>query len=198
MQSHSLEHAQEQAALYALGALSAHEHEDFEAHLADGCETCAEELRAFRAVAEELGLAAAPVATRPELRERVLDRVARADAKDDAVFEKDGLHFVRQDRSGWQAGKAPGCYFKRLHHDPERQYVTQLIRMDPGTVYPAHRHADFEEIYLLDGDLLVSDVHMSAGDYCRADAGSIHTGIRSENGCLFIAMFSERNEPISG
>ena len=81
MQSHSLEQAQEQAALYPLGALNANEHQDFESHLADGCETCAEELRTFRAVAEELGLAVAPVATRPALRQRVIDRLAQTDRK---------------------------------------------------------------------------------------------------------------------
>ena len=194
MSSHSLERGQERAALYALGALGADEHREFESHLRDGCEICAAEVRAFRAVTGELGLAARAQATSPELRARVIDRLQQAaGATEPRVVEKHGLRFVLAGYGEWQSSGAP----KLLNDDAGRQYRTQLIRMDPGAVYPAHRHADVEEIYLLEGDLLVSGVVMHAGDYCRAELGSVHVGVRSDNGCLFIATFSARNERLA-
>jgi len=30
-----------------------------------------------------------------------------------------------------------------------------LVRLAPGTDYPSHRHAGFEELHLLDGELMI-------------------------------------------
>ena len=35
---------------------------------------------------------------------------------------------------------------------------------------------------------------MKPGDYCRAEPGSVHTGISTRGGCQFITIASERNE----
>jgi hypothetical protein len=46
----------------------------------------------------------------------------------------------------------------------------------------------------LEGDLLVDGVQMQTGDYCRAERGSVHVGVTSKSGCVFIAVCSERDE----
>jgi DNA-directed RNA polymerase specialized sigma24 family protein len=39
-----------------------------------------------------------------------------------------------------------------------------------------------------------SGVLMRQGDYCRADAGSLHTGVTTKTGCVFITVASSRDE----
>ena len=72
--------------------------------------------------------------------------------------------------------------------------MTALVRMEPHTRYPSHQHADVEELYLLDGDLLVEGQRMRAGDYCRAEPGSIHGEVSTQAGALFLVRYSQRDE----
>jgi anti-sigma-K factor RskA len=65
----------EQAALYALGALSQIEARRFESHLADNCGVCKAELSQFEEVVGALGLDAPEVAPPPDLRARLLERI---------------------------------------------------------------------------------------------------------------------------
>jgi len=178
------------AALYALGALSAEEARAFEARLQNDA-TYQAELAAFRSVVQELSYAVPPQAPPPALRAKLLGRIAAEEA---AVIDRDGMRFVRSTQLGWEPGAGPGVEVKRLFTDPSGNRTTKMYRMAPGSTYPAHRHADVEDIYVIEGDLLVCGVLMRAGDYCRAEAGSLHEGVRTANGCLFIATASERNQ----
>lgn len=195
---HSLDEARDYAALYTLGALRGEEARQFEAHLHAGCDVCAAEVEAFSTVAAELAHAVPPELPRPSVRTRVLERIARTGQDADRlVIEGAGLRFVRAARMAWEsAGSAPpsGMKMKQLFRDERRGYSTQLVRMAPGDTYPSHRHADIEELYLLEGDLTVSGVLMQAGDYCRAETGSVHSDISTRGGCLFISMSSEHDE----
>jgi len=65
-------------AAYLLGALSAAEHREFEAHLAT-CARCREDVAELRLVADALPLAVSPVQPPPQLRDRVMETV-RAEA----------------------------------------------------------------------------------------------------------------------
>ena len=69
-----------------------------------------------------------------------------------------------------------------------------MVRMTPGTHYPSHKHAGVEELYLLEGDLSVDDMAMQAGDFCRAEAGSIHKEIVTQSGCLFVITSSHQDQ----
>jgi anti-sigma factor ChrR (cupin superfamily) len=182
----------ERAALYALGALTPDEARAFELELRGDAE-CQNELAAFRAVADDLAHAAAPQVPPPALRDRVLARIA---ADETAVLDQGGIRFVRSDRLGWQAGPLPGLEVKRLSIDAERGRRTTLVRMAPGAVYPAHRHRDVEEIYLLEGEVMMSGVLMRAGDYCRAEADTVHADTRTQTGCVFIVTASVHDQRI--
>ncbi len=195
MTSHpSLDDARERAALYALGALRNGELRELEAHLREGCAVCAAEVKSFAGVVNELGHAAAPERPRDAVRARVLERARQSVLANQAVVEKDDVRFVRTAQLVWEHGNAPGIEIKVLSVDAERSYVTQLVRMPPGCALRPHRHLDVEESYVLEGDLLVSGVLMGPGDYCRAEPGSLHTGIETRGGCLFIAVSSQRDE----
>ena len=50
---------------------------------------------------------------------------------------------------------APGIACKLLAADEQRERVSMLVRLDPGTDYPPHTHAGVEELHLLHGELWI-------------------------------------------
>ena len=78
---------------------------------------------------------------------------------------------------------APGVSCKLLATDTERDRVSMLVRLAPGTDYPPHRHAGVEELYMLHGELWLDDKRLYPGDYHRSEAGSVDHRVWSETGC---------------
>jgi len=184
----------ELAPLYAVGALDAAEKIAFEEHLRQGCDGCAKEVRSFTHAANLVG-ESVPAVPPQQLRERLLSRVSRSPRAPGILFEQSGLLIARSDELAWQT-LAPGIVYKPLYEDAHRKYNTSLVRMEAGAHYPSHHHAAIEELFMLSGDLHVEDEVMRAGDYCRADSGSIHGETFSDTGCLFLMMASEENQII--
>ncbi len=174
----------ETASLYVLDSLPADERAAFEVHLAEGCHTCQREVAAFAAVAGELGQASPARAPRPEVRERLLARLANPGT------------IVRADQGGWERDPR-GVDVRRLYRDAADGRLTSLVRVPPGVRPPAHRHASLESLYLLAGDLTVEGERLGAGDYCAAAAGTIHHEAMSDGGCTFVLVTSERDEILS-
>ncbi len=172
----------DRAALHALRALPAEEAVRFEAHLAEGCRTCEDEIRAFSAVTGLLGTAVPPVAPPPSLRDRLLERLAQADS---------AWTVVRADDGRWERGPADGMWVKTLFRDAADGRVTCLRRLEPGVRYAAQRHADSEELYVLDGDLETHGRVLTAGDYCHAVSGSASNESSTTGGCTFLQCSSE-------
>jgi quercetin dioxygenase-like cupin family protein len=192
---HSIDEARDRAALYVVGALRGEEAREFEVHLKQGCEVCAAEVKAFSLVTDELAGAVPPQAPSAKLRERVLDKIAtEVRARNSATIDKNGVRFVLSNLMPWEETAIKGIETKVLLRDAATGMVTVLVRMAPGASGPHHRHAAVEESYVLEGDVTISGVEMKAGDYCRAEPGSVHTGISTRGGCQFITIASERNE----
>ena len=156
---------------------------------------CAAEVKAFSNVTDELAGAVPSEAPSAKLRERVLDKIAsEVRAGHSAMIDKNGMRFMLSNQMPWEGTKIQGIEAKVLFRDRHSGMVTKLVRMAPGTSGPHHRHAEVEESYVLEGDVTISGVEMKPGDYCRAEPGSIHTGISTRGGCQFITIVSERNE----
>ncbi len=196
----------EWAALDALEALTTEEKSTYEKHLEEGCPVCVSEGRSFQAVVGTLALAATPIDPPAVLRKRLLDRIAQTPAEGDdrpaagpsqaILLNQDGLLISRAPSMTWEKAPLPGLFVKTLYADREREYTTSLVRMEPGTTYPSHRHRDVEELYMLEGDLLVEGHRMRPGDYCRAEPDSLHGEVSTETGALFLVLSSRRNELI--
>jgi len=185
------ENLHEFASLYALGGLSAADMAAFEEHL-QTCEECGRELRSYENVAAALG-ASSPATPPAHLRDKLIDRVLRTPRTPGAVLNHAGLWVARPEELPWKR-LGPGVDVKLLYRDEARKYNTCLVRMEPGTRYPSHRHAEAEEIYLISGDLHLGDDVMYSGDYCRADSHSIHGETFTNDGCLFLQMGSSNDE----
>jgi putative transcriptional regulator len=85
---------------------------------------------------------------------------------------------------------APGISVKILARDEEKKRVSMLVRLEPKTEYPPHRHAGLEELHLLHGELLINDKTFYPGDFVRAEGGTQDHRVYSETGCTCVLMTS--------
>ncbi len=181
----------ENSALYAMGSLSVDEAERFELHLA-GCARCQEELPELRETVAVIGTAVVPVVPAVSVRERLMRSVT--DEAQCSLLDKLGIHMTLASKMDWQAGPIPGMDIKLLFSDKSTGYSTMLLRMAAGGAYPRHRHAEMEELFLLEGEMELEDVTMRAGDYCRAEAGSEHGSAFTRTGCVLLVHSCDRDE----
>ena len=212
------EEARDRAALHVLGCLEGGEQKAYETHLL-GCASCQAEVESLREVIASLALASPGVRPPATLRSRVFENIrknARHAMHPDAPSERP---HPAQTWKGWAAASEPaaepflfalaadavweptgmeGVQARRLLVDPAHERVTMLIRMGPHTSYPPHRHNSDEECYVIDGEILVGERRMRAGDYQMARCGSIHPVQSTENGCLLLIVSGLEDDILPG
>ena len=184
----------ELAVLHALGSLEGRDKVAFEEHLRRGCDACASDVRSFAEIGSLVG-ESVPAVPPQRLRQRLLSRIGGSPRVPGIVLEHSGLLIARSEELAWQP-VASGVFLKPLFEDKARKCDTSLVRMDAGAHIPSHHHAAIEELFLLSGDLHVEGQVMRAGDYCRADFGTIHGETFTDDGCLFLLMTSPENQVI--
>jgi anti-sigma factor ChrR (cupin superfamily) len=183
------EHHEELASLYAAGALTAQEHQDFETELAHNPELreLARDLQKTMAqVARAL-----PSALPPALKEKVMQRIDAAENARTPPALPLGLKFLPGAAlSDWKSLPVPGTAIKLLSLEQERGYAVLLGKLEPGARYPAHINSGPEDFYILTGDLVIGDRKLVAGDFHHADAGSRHEENYSIEGCTLMAVLT--------
>lgn len=205
--------AQENAALFTLGALPVEEAAAFARHLGEGCAFCEAEVACNRELTADLAGMTAAATPPARLKQRLLGKIssnanaATTGSREDPSIQvwkgwrpgkptTAGLHILRSTDGVWEETDCPGVRFRQLAVDEQRRYVTMLVRMDPGSAYPPHRHAGGEECYVLEGDLHVAGEVLGAGDYQYAAANSDHGVQSTEKGCLLLVVSSQADELI--
>jgi anti-sigma factor ChrR (cupin superfamily) len=170
--------------LYALQALPSSEVSVVGAHIA-ACTDCRQEMETLRPVIESFAAWPNDV-LRPSapLWERLAQRIAAETGGEPMVPAPQ-----RWTEPEWK-DVAPGISCKLLATDTEKNHVSMLVRLAPGTEYPPHRHAGVEELHLLHGELMIGDRKLYPGDYNRAEAGSIDYRVWSETGCTCVLLTS--------
>ena len=172
---------------YAAQALPASEIAAAEAHIA-ACPECRRELDSLRPVVDRFVSWPTDV-LRPttSLRARLARRIA----------EETGNPPVLPPAQPWSEPEweqvAPGIECKLLATDTERHRVSMLVRLAPGASYPAHTHADVEEVHLLDGELWIDERKLFPGDYNYGAPGTGDERIWSETGCTCLLITSTRD-----
>ena len=123
----------------------------------------------------------------PSLQERLARRIA----------EETGRAVVLPPAAQWREPEweeaAPGIFCKLLATDAQRQRVSMLVRLAPGTDYPPHTHAGVEELHLLDGELWIDERKLQPGDYNRAEPGTGDKRVWSETGCTCVLITSTKD-----
>jgi anti-sigma factor ChrR (cupin superfamily) len=178
-----------------LGYLQPAEHSALEAHLKQGCSMCEQELRLAQEIA--LDLATAVEAEPPAaLRSKLLGKLSPSSQAPGVLLKDKGLLIKRPDELDWRPF-IPGVDRKMLHTDTDRRYRSYLLRFEPGAKLFKHRHPEVEEILVISGDIHISGVDMRAGDYCRADADSVHDESWSDAGCVLFVVASMDNHIVA-
>jgi anti-sigma factor ChrR (cupin superfamily) len=122
-------------------------------------------------------------APRPEVRQRLMTRVAETIAAPPA-----GFSFRLDSEQDWQAHPIPGIRMKVLSMNERRGYATLLLDVAPGTRFPAHHHGGDEECYVISGSLVACGRRIGPGDFHHADAGSDHGELWTDEGCRVLLV----------
>ncbi len=189
------EQQQEQASLYALGALPDAEQTAFECELR-GNEELRQFVRQLQRTADLVALSSPAQPLPPGLRDKVLQRIASVDVSKQAAKKFlppliPSLRFI--DAPGakdWKPLPIPGTYIKLLSLDKDRGYAVLMGKLDAGARYPAHINAGPEDFYILTGDLHIGNRRLGAGDFHHADGGSQHEENYSVEGCTLLAVLT--------
>ena len=176
LDTHSQEHL-ELAFLFALQALPPREMASVEAQISS-CEDCRQEIETLRPIVRSfVGWSTDVLRPAESLWGRLAKRIGSEGGTQPFVPPSDAP--VKPE---WEEA-APGIHVKILASNAENDSVSMLVRLDPGTDYPGHRHAGVEELHLLHGVLKVDDRTLHPGDFIHNQAGSIDHRVWSETGC---------------
>jgi anti-sigma factor ChrR (cupin superfamily) len=172
---------------YAVGAVPPAEVAAVEAHI-NSCPDCQRDLARLRPIIESyVAWPTGVLHPGSSLRARLAQRIA-AETGGSPVLPP-----MRQ----WSEPKweevAPGISCKLLATDTEKQLVSMLVRLAPGTDYPPHTHAGVEELHLLDGELWIDERKLYPGDYNRAEPGTGDKRVFSETGCTCVLITSTKD-----
>jgi len=173
--------------LYALGALPSREIAVAEAHIF-ACSDCQQEMKTLRPVIESfISWPTAVLRPSASLWGRLAQRIAEETGKE-PVLPPSQLPAQPE----WEEA-APGISCKLLATDTEKNRVSMLVRLAPGTDYPRHRHAGVEELHLLHGELMIGDKKLYPGDYNRAETDSVDHRVWTETGCTCVLLTSTKD-----
>lgn len=182
----------ELAALHALGALTPHEAHAFESHLIEGCEECEAEAQAFAEVVAQLGFEAIELEPPAGTREQLLQRLAAESQPQQPPSTLPSnvpsqFLIVRANEGEWRE-VAPGAFFKQLFADRQRETVTWMVKMEPGSRLPKHHHPGVEESIVLSGDCWVNGELFNPGDYRCALLGSVDEEVSTLGGTMLLLI----------
>ena len=89
-----------------------------------------------------------------------------------------------------------GMNWHKITYNKETGQGTYILKMDPGTKSLHHKHADYEEFLILDGELIDPDNKVfKKGDFVTFEPGSAHSSY-TKNGCLILVFMRSKNELI--
>ncbi len=93
---------------------------------------------------------------------------------------------VRADE-GWRE-LMPKIFAKRVYTDGWAE--SYLVRMEPGCCAPPHDHPEDEECAVLEGELMIGDIRLRAGDFHIAHRGSSHGATTTATGALVMLRYA--------
>jgi len=173
--------------LYVLQALPSSEIPVVEAHISS-CADCRHEIETLRPIIGSFvswptDVLRSPVSLWGLLAQRIAEETG-----EEPVLAPSQLPAKPE----WEEA-APGISCKLLATDTEKNRVSMLIQLAPGTDYPPHHHAEVEELYMLHGELMIDDKKLYPGDYIRAEADSVDHRVWSESGCTCVLLTSTKD-----
>lgn len=102
--------------------------------------------------------------------------------------------FLNPETLPWTPWVMEGTHYKLMTVDVRSGGFTMFLKVDPGTVAPAHGHVGAVEGVILEGGFAYDDDAGSKGDYICEHGGAIHAPL-SPDGCI---MFAIAHGPLVG
>jgi quercetin dioxygenase-like cupin family protein len=89
-----------------------------------------------------------------------------------------------------------GVFVKSLRFDQATQRSkTILLKFEPGASYPYHNHPAGEELFVLEGEVVIEGEKLTAGDYLYTPPGYKHA-VHTTQGCTVFFMIPEEVEKL--
>ncbi len=107
------------------------------------------------------------------------------------------MHILRGDEIKWRANPYAGVSYRSLFIDRETKMHTLILRLQPGAVYPRHRHTRPEQCLVLSGDIENESVNMKAGDFEWMAGETIHNSLTTRSGCELLIIASLDDEVLA-
>ena len=90
----------------------------------------------------------------------------------------------------------PGMNWHKISYNKEKGQGSYILKMEPGAKSLPHKHANYEEFLILDGELIDPDNKtFKKGDFVTFEPGSKHSSY-TENGALLMVFQRGINKPI--
>ena len=88
----------------------------------------------------------------------------------------------------WMCSETRGVSFKSLRFDHETRAGAVLVHMCPGTTYPRHRVHAGEDVFVVDGEVVIGGQAMGRGAYVWVAPGT-EQAPQTEKGCVLFVTY---------
>lgn len=145
------------------------------------------EMAKYQALISGIYYSAEPVKPAADFKKRIFAQISdeQSDVDLEVPLKEASFVSIRAYEGQW-VSMGEGLTAKFLHEDKAQSRTTMLVKMEAGSIFPAHPHGGVEELFVLEGDCLIGSELLRAGDYHRAQAGSEHGSASTENGCMML------------
>lgn len=174
---------------YILNLLDEAERDSLEVHLQTGCSQCHQILKQTLEALSLLPYSLPSVAVPPHLKQKLMEQI-QIEMKEKAPYP--AQHIIRSTERIWLPSPIPGVEIQPLWSASGRS--ARLIKSQPGTVFPPHRHRGPELLYILKGSLSINGTLVQTGDFCVSDPGFIDQDVRCEEECTFLLISNDDDE----
>ena len=88
----------------------------------------------------------------------------------------------------------PGMSWHKISYNEKTGQGSYILKMEPGAKSLPHKHINYEEFLMLDGELIDHDDKIfKKGDFITFEPGSSHSSY-TKTGCLLLVFQRARNE----
>ena len=90
----------------------------------------------------------------------------------------------------------PGMSWHKISYDKNTGAGSYILKMAPGARSLKHKHQNYEEFYVLDGELIDEDnTTFNKGNFISYKPGSQHSSF-SKKGCLLLVFLRKKNKAL--
>ena len=113
--------------------------------------------------------------------------------KDRQIIDIHNLEFIPFDNYG---NPIAGMSWHKISYNEKTGQGSYILKMEPGAKSLPHKHANYEEFLILDGELIDPDNKIfKKGDFVTFEPESSHFSY-TKIGCLLLVFQRARNEPL--